>query len=103
MLPIDGRAKQICRIIVIVLGVLSLLAAVTSTLLSVFLIGCLLVAACASQASFAFTSGRWSGFGMHLLLAALYGIAGFGMKAAASSVRPIRSFFDERGWYMGTR
>ena len=25
MLPIDGRAKQICRIIVIVLGVLSLL------------------------------------------------------------------------------
>jgi hypothetical protein len=25
MLPIDGRAKQICRIIVIILGVLSLL------------------------------------------------------------------------------
>ena len=25
MLPIDGRAKQICRVIVIVLGVLSLL------------------------------------------------------------------------------
>ena len=25
MLPLDGRAKQICRIIVIVLGVLSLL------------------------------------------------------------------------------
>ena len=25
MLPIDGRAKQICRIIVIVIGVLSLL------------------------------------------------------------------------------
>ncbi len=25
MLPIDGRAKQICRIIVIVLGVISLL------------------------------------------------------------------------------
>ena len=25
MLPIDGRAKQICRIIIIILGVLSLL------------------------------------------------------------------------------
>ena len=25
MLPLDGRAKQICRIIVIILGVLSLL------------------------------------------------------------------------------
>ena len=25
MLPIDGRAKQICRVIVIVLGVISLL------------------------------------------------------------------------------
>ena len=25
MLPIDGRAKQICRVIVIILGVLSLL------------------------------------------------------------------------------
>ena len=25
MLPIDGRAKQICRLIVIILGVLSLL------------------------------------------------------------------------------
>ena len=25
MLPIDGRAKQICRIIVIIIGVLSLL------------------------------------------------------------------------------
>jgi hypothetical protein len=25
MLPLDGRAKQICRVIVIVLGVLSLL------------------------------------------------------------------------------
>jgi hypothetical protein len=25
MLPIDGRAKQICRIIVVILGVLSLL------------------------------------------------------------------------------
>jgi hypothetical protein len=25
MLPIDGRAKQICRVIVIVIGVLSLL------------------------------------------------------------------------------
>jgi uncharacterized membrane protein len=25
MLPIDGRAKQICRVVVIILGVLSLL------------------------------------------------------------------------------
>ena len=25
MLPIDGRAKQVCRVIVIILGVLSLL------------------------------------------------------------------------------
>ena len=25
MLPIDGRAKQICRVIIIILGVLSLL------------------------------------------------------------------------------
>jgi len=25
MLPVDGRAKQICRVIVIILGVLSLL------------------------------------------------------------------------------
>ena len=30
MLPIDGRAKQICRIIVIILGVLSLLRYITA-------------------------------------------------------------------------
>ena len=29
MLPIDGRAKQICRIIVIILGVLSLVRLIT--------------------------------------------------------------------------
>jgi hypothetical protein len=30
MLPVDGRAKQICRIIVIVIGVLSLLRYITA-------------------------------------------------------------------------
>ena len=29
LLPIDGRAKQICRVVVIVLGVLSLLKYIT--------------------------------------------------------------------------
>jgi hypothetical protein len=29
MLPIDGRARQICRVIVIILGVLSLLKYIT--------------------------------------------------------------------------
>ena len=29
MLPLDGRAKQICRVIVIILGVLSLVRLIT--------------------------------------------------------------------------
>jgi len=29
LLPIDGRAKQICRVVVIVVGVLSLLKCIT--------------------------------------------------------------------------
>lgn len=63
------------------LGVLALVLADATTLLSVLAIGAMLLVAALFQAAFAFTAGRWQGFGLHLLLAALYGIAGVGILA----------------------
>jgi uncharacterized membrane protein HdeD (DUF308 family) len=59
-----------------ILGGFALAMSVVTTLVSVLFIGGLFSAAAIFQAVFAATSGRWSGFGLHLMLAALYGVAG---------------------------
>jgi uncharacterized membrane protein HdeD (DUF308 family) len=63
-------------IVIMLIGVFALATAMMTTLLSVLFIGLLFVAAAIFQAIFAVTAGRWSGFGLHLLLAVLYGITG---------------------------
>lgn len=59
-----------------VLGVLALVASVATTLVSILFIGSLFIVSSILQAIFAVTSGRWAGFGLHLLLAVLYAITG---------------------------
>jgi uncharacterized membrane protein HdeD (DUF308 family) len=60
----------------IVLGCLAIGMSAASTLLSVLVLGVLCVAGCIFQGVFALTAERWSGFGLHLLMAVLYGITG---------------------------
>lgn len=63
----------------ILLGIFALIVAPATTMLSVFFIGTLFILAAVFQFVFAFTGGRWSGFGLHLLLAVMYGLAGIFM------------------------
>lgn len=59
-----------------VLGTLALTMSVATTLISVVVIGAMFLASAVFQAFFAGSSGRWTGFGWHLISAALYGVAG---------------------------
>lgn len=60
----------------IVLGFLAIALAFATTMITVMTLGAVIIAAAVFQAVFAFTSGRWAGFGTHLLLAVLYGVVG---------------------------
>jgi uncharacterized membrane protein HdeD (DUF308 family) len=69
----------VAGVALIILGALALGTAMFTTMLSVMVLGVLFAAAACVQFGYAFTSGKLSGFGLHLLLAALYGIAGASM------------------------
>lgn len=58
------------------LGVLSIGGAFGTTLLSVFILGVLLLFSAFFQFVFAFASGRWSGFAVHLMLSVLHAVLG---------------------------
>jgi uncharacterized membrane protein HdeD (DUF308 family) len=60
----------------IILGLTALYAAIATTLVSVLFLGMILIFAGVFQGVFAFTSGQWSGFALHLLLAVLYVLGG---------------------------
>ncbi len=72
-----GRAGLIAAGIVLTfLGMMSILGAVGTTLISVFVVGVLLIFSSLLQFTFAFTSGRWSGFALHVVLSIFYGLLG---------------------------
>lgn len=58
------------------LGMIAILGAVGTTLISVFVVGILLIFSSLLQFTFAFTSGKWSGFGLHVLLSIFHGFLG---------------------------
>lgn len=60
-----------------ILGILALITATLTTLVSVGLVGALFVFAALFQAVYAVTSGEWRGFGLHLTAAVLYAVTGF--------------------------
>jgi len=61
---------------ILIVGFLALTSSVATTLMSVIVLGVLCLFAAIFQFVFALTSGKWGGFGLHLLLAVLYGITG---------------------------
>jgi len=72
----SGRVLMAMGAATLVLGVVALAMAGLTTLFSVVALGCLAILGAIFQAVFAFTSGRFEGFGVHLLLSVLYAIVG---------------------------
>lgn len=60
----------------LIIGFLALSSSVATTLISVIVLGVLCILAAIFQFVFALTSGKWGGFGLHLLLAVLYVLTG---------------------------
>lgn len=58
------------------IGVLALMAAAATTMVTIYFIGAVLLLVAIVQMTFALSSGKWVGLGLHLLLAALYGMTG---------------------------
>lgn len=74
--PEPGRWLMAMGAATLILGVVALAAASLTTVMSVVVLGCFAILGAIFQSVFAFTSGRWQGFGLHALLAVLYGIVG---------------------------
>lgn len=58
------------------LGMISIWGSLGTTLLSVLVVGVFLLFSSLFQFTFAFTSGRWSGFALHIILSIFHGILG---------------------------
>jgi len=80
-----------------ILGVIAIGASALTTILSVFLLGCLLLAGGVVQIAHAFSAHRWSGFFIHLFVGILYAITGLLMTvnpaAAGISITLIMAIF----------
>ena len=58
------------------LGMISVIGAIGTTLLSVFIVGVFLLFSSLFQFTFAFTSRKWSGFALHILLSLFHALLG---------------------------
>ena len=80
-----------------ILGVIAIGAATLTTILSIFLLGCLLLVGGVVQIAHAFSAHRWSGFFVHLFVGILYTITGLLMvvnpAAAGISITLIMAIF----------
>lgn len=82
-LPIPEKPRSLAGagIALVLLGMATLGLAAATTLVTVMVLGVFLCVAAVFQAAHAFGSGKVSSFGLHLLLSALYAVAGVSMIA----------------------
>lgn len=76
-----GRWLTAAGVATLLVGVVAVAAAPVTTFFTVGALGFLAVLAAVFQAVYAFTAGQWKGFGLHMLLAVLYGVVGLYMLA----------------------